>query len=529
MKTKQQGATLIELLLVIGLLAFMTMLSFSQKQLEMDQRRAKQIGAQLFIYNNAVRNWISANTGTTPLSVVQPGTTWLKPDSCGGSSGRVDGYIPCGFPDATVAAPITFANMSLSTLITRTYTPAAGVNMTAITTTTPFRSAGRSGAAGDIRSDLAGLAALTAASGTINIDDPTPATTDGSFVSDPLTAIITMETNNRADKDAWLRTDGSNTMNNNLRFASTLSSALRQVMAVSRLQSNNGEVLYIGNKNNNTGFPVSGDGSTALTAAGASRESVVVDANARVYGLLRTNGAITALSGDISASNGNVNASGNVNAGANVNAAVDVIAGRDSTAVRDTKAGRDAWAKRDVIAEENLVGKRFYDINNSSFYVDPDTTSVVNAITTNSVASLTPATALEIKTNTLNLAQQSGGEMRVNGQLNVDNLRVRKNGKYVNLIDLLPNFVFREGWFAMDNTTVPKPSCGAGGVPRIVVVPQTIPTNTTRPVSGYTTPPVGATFFFAVNSGSSWVVRGYTASGSYGGEGTAIATTYCLY
>lgn len=489
---RQAGATLIEMMLVIGIIAFMTVLSFSQKQLEMDQRRAKQVGSQLFMYNNAVRNWISVNTGTTPLDVTYSGAGWLKPTSCGGTSIRPEGFLNCNFIDGSVVSPMPFSNMVLSTRIVRTYTPGEGVKITGTTTTTPFSIPGRSG--NSIRADLSGLAALTAASGSMGMDDPTPATSDASFKSDPITGVIVMVASNRADKDAWLRTDGSNTMNNNLVFMDTIAQQIRQIMNVGRVQAKDGEVLYIGNKNNLTSMPANGGGQAALTT-----EGVVVDEDLRIYGSLVTNKGITALTGNI------VSKTGNVEAGAN------------------------------VIAGEDMYAKRYYDSDNTTLYADPSGKSMLNMIATNSVESLTAATALDVKTNTLNFQPQTAGlPTKFNGNVDVDTFKVKRNGKYVSLANLLPNFVFKEGWIAFNGSLIPKPSCGPdGGTPRIIVTPQLIPTNTSPPPpGGYSSRGnIGDSRFYAENSGSNWKINAnaWHYNGSNHVRATVIAHTYCLY
>ena len=503
MKNKQKGVTLIEMILVVALIAVMTILAFLQKQLEMEQVRARAVGVDLYIYNNAVRNWLSENISTTPLNVTRNGTTWLKPNSCGGSSGRVDGYLPCTFPDATAANPMKFSNMALTTVLTRTFTPSGDVQTTGVTTTTPFRLSAN-GIPSKLRADLSGLAAITAASGVISAAQMTPnmATTDGTYRSDPITAIITMEASNRANADAWLRTDGGNSMNNNLKFTSTLANSLRQVMGVSRIQSNsNTDTLFIGNQNNSTTMPVNGGGSaTPLDVSAADRESVVVDANARIYGKLRTNDAITALSGNVTASTGSV------------------------------VAGVDVRAGRDVIATNNSYGRTFYDQDNTAFYVDPASVSIVNRVNMNTLSSQNPATPLQVVGNQVSFNNwTAGNDVTLSGRVNTNNLFIRKNGKSIPLTNLLPNYVLYQSYFAMHGQTVPTPACAAGGSPKIFVMPQTVPTNTARPVSGYSTAPVGATFFYAVTIAGGWRVIAQTWSGAFDGEGTAIVSTYCLY
>lgn len=511
MKRKQQGVTLLELILVIALMAFITLLGFQAKQLEMDQRRAKEIGGQLFTYNNAIRNWFSHNMAPSNLTQTKVGTTWLKPNSCGGSSGRPEGYLPCSFPDATTDKPIPYGRLVLTTQLTRTYTAAQGSQFRAVTTTTPLTlSSFRNPSV--VRSDLAGLAALTAASGGMIMDSPMPATSDASFSTAVGTGIITMEASSLAEMDAWLRTDGGNTMSNNLRFNESRDRLLRQIRSTSRVQAMAGEVLYLGNASGNfNNFP----------AAPLANERVVVDANTRIYGSLRTNGAITALSGDIAAQSGNVSASANVSAGR------DVTAGRDMNATRSVNAGQYVTAGLDVQASRDVIGNRFIDRNNTDYLVDPHATSRLETVGVRTLESYDTG-ALNIRGNTIDMRSKAAGIATLSGRVNVDSLNVVKNGREIPLSRLLPNFVHMNSYVGGHNAWLPKPSCYSGGTPKVIVTPQSIPTNTIPPSSGYSPSYMGQSNFRAVNSGSGWIIHVSTASGRGFGS-TAVASTYCMY
>ncbi|WOF81396.1 hypothetical protein P5704_026230 (plasmid) [Pseudomonas sp. FeN3W] len=507
LKKQQKGVTLIELILVIGLISFMTILAFTQKQLEMDQTRARQIGGQLFAYNNAVRNWISDNHEVTPLTMTRIGATWLKPNSCGGSSGNVAGYLPCSFPDSTPTSPMPFSNISLTTEVVRTYSEATGVEIKATTTTTPFTLVN-----GNVRADLAGLSALTAASGSMTMLTPAPVTTDASFTSDPETGVITIIASNMAARDSWLRTDGGNTMDNNIRFNEDNTAALRQVKGVSRIQNIASQALYIGNASAGTDtYP-----SSSLIAA---NEKVVIDANARILGSLRTSGAITSLSGDIRAANGDVIASRNVRAGEDVNAGADV------------NAGRFVVAGQDVTAKRNAFAQIYYDGDNGSFYLDPDKTSKQNRVATNTIESMDTQgnvggnTELNLRTNRINYWSNSTSRTDLVGNVGVDNWNVWKNGKYVPMSELLPNFVAKGGWIAANGNRVPKPSC-PNGTPKIIVTPQDMPDNVYSSFSDSQFVVLHSNIVaYATDNGTYWTVRVESVEGG----GTAIAMTYCLY
>src|SRR5690606_8584514 len=118
----------------------------------------------------------------------------------------------------------------------------------------------------------------------------------------------------------------------------------------------------------------------------------------------------------------------------------------------------------------------------------------------------------------------------LSGRVNVDGLSVVKNGREIPLSRLLPNFVHMESWMGQNGARVNKPTCAAGGQQKIIVTPQSIPTNIGKTLSAdniFT--PVGAAYFSASNMGSYWRINISTWSGAMAGNGWAIASTYCLY
>lgn len=324
---RQKGLTLLEMILVVGLSAVAGLLSFYEKTADFEHARAKSVGSQLFAYNNAVRAWVSANPGAA--AATKSGATWLKPTTCGGTS--TVAYLPCSFPDASLSAPLDFGQLSLSSAVATT--GVAPNQITTVTTqTTPFL------VGGHLRSDLSGLAALVAASSTGTTGSPLPMATDAKFSSAPATAIITMIAGSNPSTDAWLRTDGSNTMNNNITFKPSNAALNRQLIGVSRIQSLAAEAFYIG------------------SAGGASlNQSVIVDADESVVGTLtlqNVKGAANALvvnQGGVTLNNGSLTLN---------NGNVDVKGGAISAAI-------------------------FYDSNNTGYKVDPSSLSVVNNLNVN--------------------------------------------------------------------------------------------------------------------------------------------------
>jgi prepilin-type N-terminal cleavage/methylation domain-containing protein len=362
----QKGFTLLEMILVISLMAGGTLLAFWDKQTNLQLQKAQQVGSYIYQYNNAVRNFLAKNPDIASGS--RSGTAWLKNTSCGGFLAIGSEYLPCSFPIASVATPIPFGRISFNTVIDATGV-APKRKLTATTITEPF-TLSRNGTP-EVRSDLSAVAAIAAAAGgmtgyktdTSGGVTPYGATTDASFNSDPLTARITMVSSNRADNDIWLRTDGGNKMHASLAFedADPLN---RQILGTSRIQNLASQALYIGSP---TGIaPISG-------------AAVIVDANQETIGNLRVRNSLTVDNG--ASVTGNVTASNNISAGGSVSAAGNV------TASNNISAGASISAAGNGNIGGAVVSQIFYDSNNTGFYLDPNNTSNLNALQTNSINS----------------------------------------------------------------------------------------------------------------------------------------------
>jgi prepilin-type N-terminal cleavage/methylation domain-containing protein len=367
MKNPRQGFTLLELILVIGLMSVLTMLSFYEKQTDMEQARARQVGGILYQYNNAVRSALAQ--GLVPATTTKLGTDWLKNSTCGGVLAVGSELLPCSFPAATTLDPISFGRMSLSTAVVVSGTSPAK-KYTATTLTSPFILVSTLGVA-DVRADLAGVASLSAAaamtsgfqSGASGGLTPFTATTDSSYKADPLTGKITIVASNTANNDVWLRTDGGNQMHATLNFDAT-DPADRMIVGASTIQNFAGQVLRIG----------SGSGLTPVTGAG-----VVIDATAEVLGDFRVR---RTLSVDNSLNvTGNITATGAIRAGTNLEANGSVVAQGNVTANGSVSAAGN------VTANGALVSQVFYDANNMGYYVDPDATSNLNSLAANYISS----------------------------------------------------------------------------------------------------------------------------------------------
>ncbi|MBI6882753.1 shufflon system plasmid conjugative transfer pilus tip adhesin PilV [Pseudomonas putida] len=355
MFSKQKGYTLVELILVTGLMSSIALLSFIEKSRDFEISQARITGSQLFQYNNASRAWLSNNVGAP--NQIHKGSAWLKHTSCDGGLSSIS-YLPCEFPVGTVATPIKFGNLALESEVVSSGTGQNQVTSVS-TTTTPFK------IGADLRSDLAGVATIVAAAGGLSSSTPVMMASDGRYGSDPSTGIITMLASNNASNDAWLRTDGSNTMKANLRFEESKGVDMRQIQNVSRIQNIANQILYIGNP---------GGAMASLT------QRVVVDADEEIKGKLIVDNeagsaaGIDITRGDLEVRNGNIVASNNITAG------TDLTAKRNVRANGEVTAGGSITATGDVTAGNVVKARAFYDADDNAFYLDPSQTSQLNAL-----------------------------------------------------------------------------------------------------------------------------------------------------
>lgn len=385
MSRREIGVTLIEMIMVLALVAVATMLSFYEKQTDLEQARARQVGGLLYQYNNAVRARIAKGDITTPQNNV--GSAWLKNSSCGGPFAIGKEYLPCDFPAADTTDPISFGRLTLASAVTVTGT-APTRKIKAITTSTPFTL--YSQGIPTVRADLSGLATLSAAaalmsgyqSGVTGLS-PLTATTDSSYKSDPMTAKMTMVASNTADSDVWLRTDGGNSMHANLNFDSSDPSN-RMIMGASRVQNMAGQVLHLG----------SGTALTPVTTA-----KVVVDSNAEILGdfRIRQNANI----------DGSVNAQGAVN-GQTGNFTSSVNSGQGNfTGVVNALA---------VISSHQVEGTTFIDADDRTYQMKPAATSTLRDINVKNSGTIKYLTSDEVGVNS---ALSVNGYIYLNGRANL--------------------------------------------------------------------------------------------------------------
>ncbi|MHD0644191.1 hypothetical protein ACYPKM_00975 [Pseudomonas aeruginosa] len=343
--------TLLELIMMIAISIGISMIGFYERTLQREQDRARVSGNYINQYNNATREWISANVGAAPATM--NGSSWLKATSCIGGTSAV-GYLPCSFPDASSATPIPGGRLALTSVIATTGV-APNLVTTVTTTTTPYTLA-----TGQIRSDLAGLAAMVASAGAGS--SYRKSGTDGSYNSNMSTGIITLKASNQSTTDAWLRTDGSNLMNGNIQFNGALPAGMREVQGVSRLQNIAVSALTVGN-----------------AGGAASGFQAIVDANQNTLGTMQVANnqnvayGIDAVRGGIRTQSGNLQASNNITA-SNYIRAPRFTDSNNSTFYLDP----NGTSQLAVGVNNATVTPILYDANNSGFYLDPNGTSYFN-------------------------------------------------------------------------------------------------------------------------------------------------------
>lgn len=332
-KKSQKGVTLVELILVIGIISFISVIDMEKKRNELEQKQARILGIQLMEYNNAARAWLASNVGATNSH--KTGSLWLKHKSCGGPNDV--SYLDCDFPEATKTSPLPIGLISLDTSITTSGTEPNQITEIR-TITSPYSLTG-----GDIRSDLAGVASLIGAASNYSGNNATSLTADSSFSSSPESGVITMTVRNNGFDDPWLRTDGSNLMNSNLKFNDKKSESKREIHNSSRIQNIVGQALKIGNL----------DG-------GELGYSVVVDAKLEVLGGLL------------------VNKSAKFNSTMEVSG--DLYARQDLKVTTNISAGGGIFATKDIETKSNMIADRFIDSDNNLFYVDPSKTTNLSTL-----------------------------------------------------------------------------------------------------------------------------------------------------
>lgn len=299
---KQKGFSLFEVIVIISIISFFAVLGLQAKKNENDQEKGRNIGIKLMTYNQGVSRFISMNAANTALrdldvdgdGIVEfQGVNWLRSNTCADGLATT-GYLPCDFEDG-----LPFINDTI--FITRINVEEP--DTLSAHTHVDFRGEDfRGPALSSINESMLGLAAITAMGGdngeifSLNDNGAIGSTIDGDgnpttrlflgssdsrylyclngideTLLDPACSIdggntiegglLVATTNTEANRDSWVRTDGSTPMNNRLTFNDA--SDNRDIRFVNRLYNVTGSALKIGNSGvfDNTDFtPILGDG-----------------------------------------------------------------------------------------------------------------------------------------------------------------------------------------------------------------------------------------------------------------------------
>lgn len=499
---KSRGFTMIELMLVMAIAAVMMSLKMQDDKLEMTQLQSRKLGAtELFVYNLGVQKHISKMAGEVPAPGDYPkvytGVDWLKNDQCFDPAlPKTDDNVPCSFLRNT-GGRTSMGAMSFTTTID--YDSSSGY--TARTVLSQMAGTG----AGENNSGVLGMAALVASGAFIGSDaSATSGGSGGSIIYcpdlNPMPAgmlatcglerdQIVMIANTNGNNDQWLRVDHGNLMRHAIEMSvdpnavpavendpavpddlSDMHPNMRQIRNVARIYNmgaGGNENLYLGRRIG-AAAEVSDPGSPVTLAVNA----VIIDADQEILGLLRVQGDIEALGGNITAyddpstvvNEGNIVAENDistVNGNANINGWIQAQTG-DIVAVNG-----------DVRANNGVMhAMRYYD-DDPSYYIDSNTTSYMNTIEAYNIRNNSNVhTTLHMRTERLDIRDRSGSNMTLDGRIYLQPgaVHVNKNGTWYDIEDLFGNMTYlgshvaRHGYGYQIYTGQYAPMCSYGNI-----------------------------------------------------------------
>lgn len=254
------------------------------------RHEASIAGHNLEQYTNGVRQWVSANAGNMTITTASyTGANWLKSPNCGGpASNPSAGYLPCAFQAST---PFL---QSYTTAVTRN-----GTQLTAVTTLsrvdlpTPVKDGYVANLIADAAEAVPGSLA-SPAQGTFQIfaaNDPAhPLST-----TSPKWGTVTATVSNAASLDAWLRTDGSNSMQ------AALNMNDNDILGAKNIQGS-GDLVMGGNVASVNGNIAADSGSVVANRNVTSNNGNLVARNGGVTSF----GDVYSENGDLLAPNGNI-------------------------------------------------------------------------------------------------------------------------------------------------------------------------------------------------------------------------------
>lgn len=426
-----KGFTLLELLLVVGLTAAVSIVSFQEQMLRTEQDKARRLGMEIFQYNSAIQNFLAHHSGDANPKLVEgtyTGVNWLKSSSCGGSAAKE--WLSCKFLSYS-SGKTTFGRLAFTTVIKQD--PNAGLTARTVMSKLSL------GSNKEERADLAGLAALVASGAYAVSEDGKAVTAQDSTVAfcpdtagvSPISSVcqgdkgvIVMLSRNLSAADRWLRVDHGNAMAGAIEFRTgdpspakqseidaidTVNRQIRNVARIYNLGSGNSnsesDNLYLGKK----------FGSMAKGMVTLPSDAVVIDADQEVLGKLVVAASIEAR-GDIGTT-GNLRSDGNAMIGKNMTVAGATKSIGDLSTNSNFSVSKNATVSGSITSVGGIKGFNGLDISQDGNFGGRVTAQNINANG-------------ELSSNTINIV--GGG--RFGGDLYVPRvIDANDNGYYLDL------------------------------------------------------------------------------------------------
>lgn len=451
---KHRGFTLIEFILVAGLAMLVTIAGFKKVVEDLENQQATVAGEQIQILGSALSAFMTANSAAL---------------------------------GAAANTAVTIAQLQAANLLSPTFstTNAWGSNYTIlvnrisaapvqiealITTNTPITDA----ATGNPRLDLVGIAALKAGAGGGMTYDATaasgvnagwsalPATFPGITAAGQLAYYIGVA---NANDNLYLRRDGTNSMLANLNMGNN------GIVSATNI-TGSGALAMTGNISGSAisgaSLSVTGNAAAATMSSGSIALSTVVVANAACA----TNGTLAR------------DANG---------AVLSCVSGQWR------QGGSEFW--RDPVADFAALPMVGNAAGHTRIALD-----IGRAFTWNGASWQA-------------LAVDESGNLAVTGTVTMNDAVVSAVSGYTTqrLSSLLPRGVWRDTFVAVNGTSIPKPTCAAGGTQRIFFIPHNLDSTD------------GIYNFTAVDAGATWTASVTTGSGTPQPQGRALAMTACSF
>ncbi|GGF91981.1 MULTISPECIES: prepilin-type N-terminal cleavage/methylation domain-containing protein [Cysteiniphilum] len=476
---KQNGFSLIELLIVIAVISFLSMLFYQFMMRGQKSKDAAALGNQLASFISAVETRTAEDQ--TLAAGVYNGVLWLQDATCHGISPIA--YLPCNF---TLNSPI-INNPDPQVIIN---TPvhsrvAAQINIGPIVDYV-----------NGVQAPSPVLASEVVMAIKSKLGSPYHGAFNGttSYNFDKVNATLTINIIIQQTADVWLRIDGANQMQANVSFNDAQPENKREIVNTSAIRMKNTGIATI--TNDQGSIQVEPNNKFIVRSSGIENH-----ANTSIESYARNIVSQAIDSFSISARQSTINSSDSIS-----------INGTNSTTINSANINLLSNGSS-LKVTNNSVDINGVNFTNSSMNI------VIGNINSNSNVNIVSKTT---NINSQLRADGTYGDAYIGNQTGVPG----NSNVYVNDITLrsaankritsfLAGYVLKNVYSVYSNSVITKPACPDGGEPKIIVIPQTVG----NPSSG-----AGSKMnVWADNSGASWVVR---SSDTYF---QGLANVYCAY